>query len=164
MKNNIYAWLIDMFTHTSRHIVKSRITQKRLRRRRIYTRLPKAKRSRYSSVEIKNHKTKTHEIVMATCSRVRHLYSFLGPEWVPLRVTIRDQKTRWGSCSRKGSLSFNYRLALLPRHLAEYIVIHELCHLKEFNHSSRFWNLVAETVPDYKKCAKELKEQGKYLF
>ncbi len=72
-------------------------------------------------------------------------------------VSIRDQKSRWGSCSRKGALSFNYRLALLPEHLAAYIVVHELCHLIEFNHSPRFWACVAKTIPDHGALRKTLR-------
>jgi hypothetical protein len=73
------------------------------------------------------------------------------------RVSIRDQKTRWGSCSRRGNLSFNYRIALLPDRLADYIVAHELCHLKEMNHSRRFWDLLAVALPDCKLRRRELK-------
>lgn len=72
-------------------------------------------------------------------------------------VSIRDQKTRWGSCSRDGRVSFNYRLALLPERLAEYIVVHELCHLLEFNHSPRFWALVARVAPEHKLLRKTLR-------
>lgn len=75
-----------------------------------------------------------------------------------LKISIRDQKTRWGSCSRKGNLNFNYRITLLPDHLIDYIVIHELCHLKEFNHSQNFWSLVAKILPDYKQRIQEIKK------
>ena len=73
------------------------------------------------------------------------------------RIFIKKQKTRWGSCSKKGNLNFNYKIALLPPKLADYIIVHELCHLKEFNHSKEFWNLVAENFPDYKKIRKEIR-------
>lgn len=72
-------------------------------------------------------------------------------------VAIRNQKTRWGSCSSKGNLNFNYKIALLPPRHADYIIVHELCHLKEFNHSKRFWNLVAKTIPEYEKIVAQLR-------
>ncbi|PJC36843.1 hypothetical protein CO046_03585 [Candidatus Peregrinibacteria bacterium CG_4_9_14_0_2_um_filter_53_11] len=73
-------------------------------------------------------------------------------------VRIKNTSSRWGSCSAKGNLNFNYRIAFLPRHLAEYIVVHELCHLKELNHSKRFWECVAETIPHYDLCRAELRK------
>ena len=73
------------------------------------------------------------------------------------KISIRNQKTQWGSCSRKGNLSFNYKIALLPQELADYIIVHELCHLREFNHSKSFWNLVASVIPDYLAKRKELR-------
>ena len=76
------------------------------------------------------------------------------------KINIKNQKTRWGSCSQKGNLNFNYRLLLLPKHIADYIIVHELCHLKEFNHSQKFWNLVAETIPNYLDIRKELRHKG----
>jgi hypothetical protein len=80
------------------------------------------------------------------------------------KVTIRNQKTRWGSCSKKGNINFNYKIALLPAHIADYIIVHELCHLKEFNHSRNFWNLVAQAVPNHLDIRKELKKTGVSFF
>ncbi len=76
----------------------------------------------------------------------------------PGKVYIRHQKSRWGSCSPKGNLNFNVRLIALPRELREYVVIHELAHLKHMNHSKAFWELVGEFYPDYKNARKELKK------
>lgn len=73
------------------------------------------------------------------------------------KIAIRNQKSRWGSCSRKGNLNFNYKIILLPERHADYIIAHELCHLKEFNHSQRFWNLVSQSIPEYKEIKKQLK-------
>lgn len=73
-------------------------------------------------------------------------------------ISIKNQKTLWGSCSRKGVLSFNYRIMLLPPHVADYIIVHELCHVAQFNHSHRFWEQVERSIPDYKTCRAELKK------
>lgn len=73
-------------------------------------------------------------------------------------VSIRDQKTRWGSCSKVKNLNFSYRLLDLAPEVADYIIVHELCHLREFNHSPRFWDLVAKTMPDYVARRRRLKK------
>ncbi|OGI16361.1 MAG: hypothetical protein A2Z52_00090 [Candidatus Moranbacteria bacterium RBG_19FT_COMBO_42_6] len=74
------------------------------------------------------------------------------------RISVKNQKTRWGSASRKGNLNFNYKIAGLSEELRDYIVVHELCHLKELNHGRRFWELVGETVPNYRELRKKLKK------
>lgn len=73
------------------------------------------------------------------------------------KISIRNQRSRWGSCSLKKNLNYNFRLIYLPENLANYIIIHELCHLKEMNHSRRFWKLVEKTVPDHKEMRKKLR-------
>ncbi len=79
------------------------------------------------------------------------------------RITIRDQKTRWGSCSAKGTLSFNWRLMLAPPSILDYVVVHELCHLTHMNHSSAFWQAVEKVCPDYRTARKWLKDHGQEL-
>ncbi|HEV2235657.1 MAG TPA: SprT family zinc-dependent metalloprotease [Ktedonobacterales bacterium] len=79
------------------------------------------------------------------------------------KVTIKAQKTRWGSCSRQGNLNFNWRLLLAPLAVLDYVVIHELCHLREMNHSSRFWQLVAVACPDFAVQRRWLRAQGQQL-
>lgn len=79
------------------------------------------------------------------------------------RVSIRDQKTRWGSCSLKGTLSFNWRLIAAPRSIIEYLVVHELVHLKHRNHSKAFWRDVEAYCPDYKQAEKWLRENKHFL-
>ena len=79
-------------------------------------------------------------------------------------ISIRTQKTRWGSCSSKGHLNFNCLLMLLPENVQRYVVVHELCHRKEMNHSEAFWREVARYQPTYKEDRKQLREQGSSLL
>ena len=79
------------------------------------------------------------------------------------KITIKNQKTCWGSCSRKANLNFNYKVLFLPENVQNYIIAHELCHLKELNHSKRFWKLVADTFPDYREIKAELRKHSMSL-
>lgn len=102
----------------------------------------------------KKYKKPAYDFVVAKVTEVNKIYNFSYN-----KITVRNQKTRWGSCSQKRNLNFNYKIIFLPEKLAEYLVAHELCHLQEFNHSARFWDLVSRAVPDYKKLMKQMKKQ-----
>lgn len=80
------------------------------------------------------------------------------------RISIREQKTRWGSCSSKGNLNFNCLLMLTPPEVIDYVVVHELCHRKEMNHSGRFWDEVARVLPGYAEQEKWLKTHGSEIM
>lgn len=94
--------------------------------------------------------------------RVRHYAGLLGVSCG--RITIRSQRTRWGSCSAKGNLNFNCLLMLCPPEVRDYVVVHELCHRKEMNHSAAFWAEVEGVCPDYRKHRKWLKDNGASLI
>ena len=94
--------------------------------------------------------------------KVRHFASQIGVSYG--RITIRSQKTRWGSCSAQGNLNFNCLLMLMPQEVQDYVVIHELCHRKHLNHSLEFWETVQQYCPDYQIHKKWLKENGAALI
>lgn len=93
--------------------------------------------------------------------RVEYFAAKLGLKFG--RICVRDQKTRWGSCSSNGTLSFNWRLLLAPPDILDYVVVHEVCHLKYHDHSRRFWHLVSTILPNYQKSKMWLKENGLLL-
>ncbi len=97
-----------------------------------------------------------------TAMRAEHFARIYGVSWK--KISIRAQKSRWGSCSRQGHLSFNYKIAALPLALVEYIVVHEVCHLREMNHSQRFWDLVAREIPDHPALRKKLRHIAFVFF
>lgn len=94
--------------------------------------------------------------------RVAHFAPLVGVDYG--RVTIRNQRSKWGSCSSKGNLNFNCLLMLAPPEVLDYVVVHELCHRKEMNHSERFWREVENILPDYRERKKWLKENGGRLI
>ncbi len=94
--------------------------------------------------------------------RVAHFAPMVGVTWG--RITIRSQRTRWGSCSGKGNLNFNCLLMLAPDDVIDYVVVHELCHRKEMNHSPAFWGEVERILPDYRERKHWLKENGQRLL
>lgn len=94
--------------------------------------------------------------------RVEYFAKVIG---VPYgKITVRNQKTRWGSCSSKGNLNFNCLLMLAPPEVLDYVVVHELCHRKQMNHSKAFWLEVEKVLPNYKEVRKWLKEEGSQMI
>lgn len=94
--------------------------------------------------------------------RVAHFAPLIGV--TPGRITIRRQKSRWGSCSAKGNLNFNCLLALVPEDVLDYVIVHELCHRKQMNHSPAFWAEVARLLPEYEVSRAWLKNEGGRLI
>jgi len=80
------------------------------------------------------------------------------------QVFVKAQKTRWGSCSDKGNINLNCLLMTVPSYVRKYVIVHELAHRKEMNHSDRFWKLVADEMPDYQKAVKWLKKNGEAII
>jgi len=101
-------------------------------------------------------KTKALELVE---SRLNYFNKFYQLSWK--KVAIRNQKTRWGSCTSTGTLSFNYRIVHLLPEQADYIVVHELCHLAQMNHSGKFWHLVEKTVPNHRQIRAKIRHGDK---
>lgn len=113
---------------------------------------PSIHKIKSSKVDYKKYKDQALVIVKEKILKFNMFYNF------PIKnLSIKNQKTRWGSCSRKGNININYKIALLPDHLAEYLIVHELCHLGQFDHSHKFWDLVGKTIPDYRQKRKELR-------
>lgn len=115
---------------------------------RLFTR----KRKTIRSFHFETYKEFAREIIT---SRVEHFNAYY--HFAFGRIAIKNQKRCWGSCSAKKNLNFNYKVIFLPETLMDYVIVHELCHLKELNHGQQFWDLVSEMVPDYKEKRAHLK-------
>jgi len=109
---------------------------------------PKASRAKYEQ-----HKEAARALAHQKLEHFAPLYGV-----VYKKVFIKNSRSRWGSCSERGNLNFNYRVALLPEALVDYVVVHELCHLIHFNHSPAFWAEVARAVPNWRTLRRELKK------
>ena len=106
----------------------------------------------YSRKHYLQNKNAARKIILESLDFFARLY---GVKY--RKVAIRNQRSKWGSCSKARNLNFNYKVALLPKDQRDYVVVHELCHLIEFNHSKRFWAEVARTIPNYKELRKRVK-------
>lgn len=113
-------------------------------------------RERLTEEQIRELADKAIEVLP---KRVAYFANVMGVTYG--RITIRNQKTLWGSCSSKGNLNFNCMLMKTPPEIQDYVVVHELCHRREMNHSKRFWAEVEKVLPDYRERRKWLKENGR---
>ncbi len=118
-----------------------------------FLRLSKITRIGGGRREYKKYREQAREFARMKVEKINQIYNFSFG-----KIFIKNHKTRWGSCSKKQNLNFNFKIIFLTERLAEYIVTHELCHLQEFNHSRKFWDLLARAIPDYRQCRKELKK------
>ena len=122
------------------------------------------------SVESKNAENVTLDKIKALADQALEIISTRVEDFAKIigvtygNITIRNQKTRWGSCSSKGNLNFNCLLMFAPPEVLDYVVVHELCHRKQMNHSKAFWSEVEKVFPDYKKSIKWLKEEGSQIM
>ena len=117
-----------------------------------FSRFTKPKKAKKSSKKYLEQKEIARKIILA---RIYHYATVCDVSFN--RVAIRNQKSRWGSCSSKRNLNFSYRLVFLPKHICDYVVVHELCHLKQMNHSPLFWLEVNKVLPNYEAHINELR-------
>jgi len=108
---------------------------------------------KFSHTDYLKHKKEVMRLVKDRVEFYNKTYNFSFN-----KISIKNQKTRWGSCSSKGNLNFNYKILFLSEELRDYIIVHELCHLVEMNHSKSFWSLVAKACPDYLELRKRLRK------
>ena len=134
----------------SKHIEKIKKTKERLEAE------PTEKLTREKVIAL------AEEALKVIPARVEYFARVIGVTYG--KITIRNQKTRWGSCSSKGNLNFNCLLMLAPPEVLDYVVVHELCHRKQMNHSKAFWSEVEKVIPDYKEARKWLKEEGSQMI
>lgn len=113
-------------------------------------------RSEKSERHYEEHKELARGIIR---ERTAHWNQFYGFSYK--RIAIKNQRTCWGSCSEHGNLNFNYKIVFLPEVLMDYVIVHELCHLAELNHSETFWSHVAKTIPDFKERRARLKKMSR---
>lgn len=108
---------------------------------------------KHSKFEYKKKKREALKIVEKKVEEFSKIYGFSYG-----KISVRNSKSRWGSCSAKKNLNFNYKVMFLPEELLDYIIIHELCHLKEMNHSVKFWDLVSKIAPNYREIRNKMKK------
>ena len=139
------VWAAENFVHRQKQWIMDKLAVFR-------TLPPQNPVARYGRREYLRYRERARALVM---QKLDEFAPRLGVSYGAVR--IKDQKTCWGSCSRKGNLNFNYKLLFLPSHLQDYVVVHELAHLRELSHSRRFWDVVASVIPEHVARRRELR-------
>lgn len=143
MPYRLPKYFAERFVESKRDWIAEKLAEQKAR--------PQKLLAHYSAKDFKEHKERARELVN---ERIEHFNKFYAFDFK--NIVIRNQKTRWGSCSGKKNLNFNYKIIFLPSELADYLIVHELCHLAQMNHGPKFWSLVAEQIPEYKERSKQL--------
>ena len=149
----MYPWWarrsdVERFVATKREWIREKL--------RHFASLPpaqKAPRTRFTKKHYAEHKETARKLAMQRLEHFNRHYNFEYKS-----VSIKNTKTRWGSCSTKKNINFNYKILFLTPEERDYVIVHELCHLKEMNHGPRFWKLVSEQIPDWKPLRKAIKK------
>ena len=134
-------WIIRSIRRRAIHYIRRTVTRRVIRRVTLKGR----------DKEYRAYKEKARELAVVRLAHFNVVYGFTYG-----RIAIRNTKSRWGSCSKKGNLNFSYKIALIAPELADYVIVHELCHIGQFNHSRAFWELVERTVPDWRDRRKRM--------
>jgi predicted metal-dependent hydrolase len=147
--NVTYGWFItESFAHT---YVKSKLPwiEEKLAK---LSKINPVLKTKHTKQEVKKFSVLALKLVKSRLEYFNQYYNFDYN-----KISIKNQKTKWGSCSSKKNLNFSYKIIFLPKELQDYLIVHELCHLKEMNHGKVFWRLVAEQIEDYKSKSKKLR-------
>jgi predicted metal-dependent hydrolase len=138
------AFVIQEFINANQDWLKEKVAR--------MSTLPPPKAKSQTKLEYLEHKQAALELATTRLPHFNTTYNLAYK-----KITIRNQSSRWGSCSHSGTLSFNYRIALLDPELADYVIVHELCHLAHMNHGPKFWQAVSRAIPDHKSLRKRLR-------
>lgn len=146
---------IMKFVEQKQDWIAKHLAQMQIRYKEVWRR----KEELFTDDDIRKMKDEAKKIIP---DRVKYYADIMGVTFG--KITIKNQKTRWGSCSSKGNLNFNCMLMLTPERVRDYVVIHELCHLRQMNHSKLFWAEVEKVMPDYKVYRQWLSQNGNMLI
>ena len=145
LSGSVLEWLVERFLLEKANWIVSKVA--------FFKQFAGAPAVRLTKVHYKKYKAQAAALIEARVSHFNALYR------LPVgRISVKNQKTLWGSCTERGNLNFSYKLLFLSEKLRDYVIVHEICHIKEFNHGKAFWSLVARGCPEYRELRKEVRK------